>query len=216
MLQETIIPATAVLEEAAMKGARIGLLIGALGVVFALGTVGYELLLGPDRLDFSPEGLPRTLESGDWLLLLIVPGVLIITGLALLPFVHLIFPTHVKDGVSAPARVLKVWDTGVSVNDNPEVGLLLEVSPPMLAPYQVQTKKLVSRLQAALVQPGIAAEVKYDPHEPSRLEIVSLNLGAPPHGDAAARLQELKDLRDGDLVTEVEYEAKREEILRAL
>lgn len=200
-----------------MTGARIGFMVGILSVVITLGAMAYFMLLGPDRLDFSPEGLPRTIESGEWLPLVIVPGVLIITGLAMIPFFRIMFPVQIKNGISAPARVLKVWDTGTSINDNPQVGLLLEVSPAEISSYQVETATVVSRLNAALVQPGIAAEVKYDPRKPSRLELVSLELpAAAPRGDTAARLAELKDLRDRDLVTEEEYQAKREEILKAL
>jgi hypothetical protein len=32
----------------------------------------------------------------------------------------------VKNGVSAPATILRVWDTGTTVNDNPMVGFQLE------------------------------------------------------------------------------------------
>lgn len=67
-----------------------------------------------------------------------------------------------KTGVSAQATVLKVWDTGVTVNNNPRIGLLLQVTPPNGMPYKVETKILISRLETANYQPGISVPVKID------------------------------------------------------
>jgi hypothetical protein len=67
-----------------------------------------------------------------------------------------------KIGVSAQATVLKVWDTGVTVNNNPRIGMLLQVSPPNGMPYKVETKILISRLETANYQPGISIPVKID------------------------------------------------------
>ena len=114
--------------------------------------------------------------------------------------------------MTAPARVLKVRDTGVSINDNPQVGLLLEVTPLTEAAFQAEGKLVVSRLNAALVQPGVAAEVKYDPRNRARLQIVGLTLSPLVSGGAAARLEELNTLRKDGLITDEEYEQKRQEM----
>jgi hypothetical protein len=134
----------------------------------------------------------------------------------MLPFLRIIFPREIKNGVTAQAKVLKVWDTGVSINDNPQVGLLLEVSPPGGNSFQVEAKTMVSRLNAALVQPGITAEVKYDPEKPQRIQILSLNIQGTAPSNAAGRMEELNDLYDKGLITKEEYQQKREEILKAL
>ena len=79
-----------------------------------------------------------------------------------------------KTGLAAQATILRIWDTGMTVNDDPVVGFLLEVRPPGGAPYQAETKLLVSRLSIPQVQPGAIVPVRYDPAVPSH---VSLELG---------------------------------------
>jgi hypothetical protein len=78
-------------------------------------------------------------------------------------------------GVLAEATVLKIWDTGMTVNQDPVVGFLLEVRPRDRAAYQAETKLLISRLSIPQIQPGAVVTVRYDPAKPSR---VSLDLGA--------------------------------------
>lgn len=197
--------------------ARIGLIIGLLGVILVMGVMFYEMVLGPDALDWSEESIQRTLESGEWLPLIIVPIVLIITGVAFIPFWRIIFPDVIKNGETAPARVLKVSDTGVTVNDDPQVALTLEITPSSIGPYEAEVRTIVSRLNASLVRPGIAAEVVFDPKKPSRVQLTSLEIpAAAAPGSSAARMNELNDLRDQHLISEEEYEAKRKEILEAL
>jgi hypothetical protein len=74
-------------------------------------------------------------------------------------------------GEPARATVLKLWDTGVSLNDNPQVGLLLEVHPQNRPAYQVQTKSFVSRLKVSQVQTGAVVAVKLDPADPSKIAL---------------------------------------------
>src|SRR5512141_2906007 len=50
-------------------------------------------------------------------------------------------------GETAPATIVRMWDTGVSINDNPRVGLLLDVRPANRAPFQVEVKKVIGRLE---------------------------------------------------------------------
>ncbi len=199
-----------------MKSIRRSLIWAGVGVLASLGFVAYMLLWGSDRIPFAGRSLPQLLESGDLVPLLVIPAVLIITGVTMLPFLRIMFPAEIKNGVTAPAKVLRVWDTGVSINDNPQVGLLLEVSPAGGSPFQAESKTLVSRLNAALVQPGVAAEVKYDPQKPQRLQLVALHIKGAGSTDTAARLEELTGLRDKRLITEEEYRQKREDILKTL
>ena len=74
-------------------------------------------------------------------------------------------------GVPAQATILKMWDTGTTVNDNPLVGLLLEVRPQDRPAYQVQTQSLVSRLKIPLVQTGATVPVKFDPSDPAKVAL---------------------------------------------
>ncbi len=199
-----------------MKSIQKVFLLSGIIAVAAFGLVVYLMFWGPDRIDLAGKSLPQLLEEGDIVAIIVVPIALIITGVAILPFLRIIFPDEIKNGVNAPATVLKVWDTGVSINDNPQVGLRLEVSPAGANPFQTETKTVVSRLNVSLVQPGVTAEVRYDPQKPTRLKVLTLNVESPAATGAAARMEELNNLRDKRLITEEEYRQKREEILKAL
>ncbi|MBI2841279.1 MAG: hypothetical protein HYX75_23415 [Acidobacteria bacterium] len=76
-----------------------------------------------------------------------------------------------KKGVSAEAEILEIWDTGISVNENPVVGLLLEVRPADGRAYQAKTKALVSRVHIPMVQPGLVVPVWLDPADPTRVSL---------------------------------------------
>ncbi|RPI16567.1 MAG: hypothetical protein EHM58_11595 [Ignavibacteriae bacterium] len=76
-----------------------------------------------------------------------------------------------KTGVPAQATILGVSDTGVTVNNSPQIKLLLQVSPPTGMPYQVETKLLISRLQTYAYQPGMTIAVKIDPNDKDKIAI---------------------------------------------
>ncbi len=88
-----------------------------------------------------------------------------------------------KNGVAATAKILQVSDTGVTLNNNPQVKLLLEVSSPT-GTYQVETKQYISRLQTSMYQPGGMLPVLIDP---SDRDMISINYdGAAPGGGSGA------------------------------
>ena len=73
-------------------------------------------------------------------------------------------------GVNAPAEVVSVRDTGVTVNQNPRVALTFQVSPTDgSAPFEVSTKRTVSRV--AIPRAGDAFVVRYDPEDPENFVI---------------------------------------------
>ncbi len=74
-------------------------------------------------------------------------------------------------GVPAEATVVQIWDTGVTVNEDPVVGFLLEVHPDGAAPFQAKTKARISRLAIPRVQPGARLRVLYDPKDESRVAL---------------------------------------------
>ena len=74
-------------------------------------------------------------------------------------------------GVPAPATVVQIWDTGVTVNDDPVVGFLLEVKPADRPSFQAKSRALVSRLDVPRVQPGAELRVMYDPKDTTRVAI---------------------------------------------
>jgi hypothetical protein len=76
-----------------------------------------------------------------------------------------------KTGVSARAVIKELRDTGVTVNNAPQIKLLLEVTPPTGAPYLVQTKTIISRLETSMYQPGMEIAVKIDPDNKNKIAI---------------------------------------------
>lgn len=67
------------------------------------------------------------------------------------------------NGLEAEAKILKIWQTGTEINNNPVVGMLLEVRPPGQPTFQAQTERLISLLNIPSIQPGAVVHVKYDP-----------------------------------------------------
>lgn len=74
-------------------------------------------------------------------------------------------------GQSAMARVVRIWDTGMTLNGNPVVGFRLEVRPEGAEPFEAETKAVVGRLDVPQVQPGALLPVKYDPNDHTRVAL---------------------------------------------
>jgi hypothetical protein len=81
---------------------------------------------------------------------------------------------EIQNGVTAPATIMRTWDTGTTINDSPLVGLELQVSPPNGAPFTAKCKKAVNRLQVVYFQPGQAVTVSYDPVNPKKIHITEV------------------------------------------
>lgn len=95
-------------------------------------------------------------------------------------------------GTPAEAEILRIWDTGITVNDDPVIGMEVEVRPYDGDPYQaVIPKTWISRLDIPQFQPGRILAVRYDPQNPTKVAIDSPPFPelreeqpAPPQSDA--------------------------------
>ena len=77
-----------------------------------------------------------------------------------------------KVGEAARGTVVEVWDTGITVNDDPVIGLRLTVQRSGHAPYEaVINKSLVSRVHIPQFQPGSQVPVRVDPHDSTRVAL---------------------------------------------
>jgi hypothetical protein len=135
-------------------------------------------------------------------------------------------------GKQAPATLVEVRDTGMTVNDNPRVAMRLEVRPTGEQPFTVSKKQVVSRLQ--IPQPGAAVIIKYDPedHENFELDVEAMAQANAQAVEAAAqasaaagggdggaaadpldRLKKLAELRDAGALTDSEFEAEKAKLL---
>jgi hypothetical protein len=147
---------------------------------------------------------------------IIIPIVMVIVIVSLRPLFRAFFPPKIQNGITADAEVLAVRDTGVTINDDPQIALLLEVRPPMAAAFQTEIKTLVSRLEVANYRPGCKAVVVYDPANPKRMILQSIEPVVEVANLTEARLEALNQLRDKGLITSEEYQRKREEIIKLL
>jgi hypothetical protein len=71
-------------------------------------------------------------------------------------------------GTPAKARILKLWDTGITVNDDPVIGLEVEIAREDGSVYTATIpKSLISRLDVPQFQPGQSVGVRIDPQDPA-------------------------------------------------
>lgn len=76
-----------------------------------------------------------------------------------------------KTGTAAKARVIRIWDTGMTLNNDPIVGFRLEVHPDGMEPFEAETQALIGRLDIPQVQPGRDVPVKFDPKDHTRVAL---------------------------------------------
>ena len=68
-----------------------------------------------------------------------------------------------KTGLPGTARILEVKDTGITINNNPQVKLILEVKNNFGQKYTTECRVLVSRINPNAYSPGMEVPVKIDP-----------------------------------------------------
>jgi hypothetical protein len=91
-------------------------------------------------------------------------------------------------GASAEAEILRVWDTGITLNDDPVVGMEVEVLPADRESFRAEIpRSVISRIAIPRFQPGERIAVRYDPHD---LRLVALD---DPPFPAAPITSEEKD-----------------------
>lgn len=86
----------------------------------------------------------------------------------------------VKNGATAPATILKTWDTGTTISDDPVVGFQLDVHPANEPAFQVEMKQLISRIQIGAFLPGMPVQVMYDPANHKKIKIQEVGGAANP------------------------------------
>jgi hypothetical protein len=92
----------------------------------------------------------------------------------------------IKTGVSAPATIIGAEDTGVTMNDSPQVRLRLQVTPADRPPFQAVATTFVGRLQVGLIVPGASVMVKYDPADITKVAVESLGSAMAGSANVAA------------------------------
>jgi len=68
-----------------------------------------------------------------------------------------------KSGIPAKAKVLEVRDTGIAINNNPQVKLVMEIKNNLGQVYTTTCKTIVSRRNPGYFKPGMEVLIKIDP-----------------------------------------------------
>jgi len=77
-----------------------------------------------------------------------------------------------ESGLPASARILEIWDTGITVNNDPVIGMRVEIDRTDGTAYPaVIPKSLISRLDVPRFQPGATVQVRVDPQDPARVAL---------------------------------------------
>lgn len=106
-----------------------------------------------------------------------------------------------KTGISGTARILEVRDTGVTINNNPQVKLMLEVKNSFGQKYNAQCRALVSRINPWAYQPGMEVPVKIDPKNEQN---VVLDFSGKTSSSSAMQQQTSQGLNADTLKAEIE------------
>ncbi len=131
-------------------GAWIGIAGGLIGLIVGVGSV---------LVNSGPEGV------------YIAAGIILLFGGMFYLFYRLFFAPMIlasrlrKTGIPGKAVITEVRDTGVTINNSPQVKLLLEIKNSLGQKYTTTVRTLVSRLQPQLYQPGMTIPVLVDPKD---------------------------------------------------
>jgi hypothetical protein len=82
----------------------------------------------------------------------------------------------INNGTQGEATILALQDTGMRINDNPRVSILLEVRMPNMIPYQVQKVATVPLIRMSQVQVGSVVPVIVDMSAPTNPDKVGIML----------------------------------------
>ncbi len=75
-----------------------------------------------------------------------------------------------ETGVVAEAVIVRIWDTGITVNDDPVIGMEVEIHPEGGEPWRATIpKSLISRLDIPQFQPAQTVQIRFDPQDRSRV-----------------------------------------------
>lgn len=120
---------------------------------------------------------------------LLIPGaIFFFTGRRIGGF-KMLQPRLLQTGVPARGLVKRMWETGVTVNDQPVLGFEVEVVTDRREPYAAQVQQAVPRMLVGAVLPGSVLAIETDPADDTHIAIDwSITPEAPgfaPSGDTA-------------------------------
>jgi hypothetical protein len=168
-------------------GGWIGMIGGLIGLIVGVGAV---ITTG------GPAGVP------------IAIGMIVIFGGMFLLFYKLFFGPMInasrllKNGIDGKATITQVNDTGVTINNNPQVKLTVDVKNMYGQKYTTTIRTLVSRINPFVFQPGMEVPVKIDPNNEKNVVInTSLLAGVNNNNAAGSTIQVNQEAMKQELET---------------
>jgi hypothetical protein len=77
-----------------------------------------------------------------------------------------------ESGLPASAHILQIWDTGITVNNDPVIGMRVEIDRSDGSAYPATIPKcLISRIDIPRFQPGATVPVRIDPQDPAKVAL---------------------------------------------
>ena len=135
--------------------------------------------------------------------LIIAAAMLLIFGGMFYLFYRLIFKGMInvsrlqKTGIPGKATIVEVRDTGITINNNPQAKLILEIKNSFGQRYQAETRVIVSRLNPGAYQPGMEVPVKIDPKNEKNVVLdFSGRTGSTVAGQDFYSTQEMGNLKN--------------------
>jgi len=142
-----------------------------------------------------------------------------------------------QTGTPGTATVLEMTQTGVYINENPQVKLKMRIEASGIAPYELEKRVTVPMIALGVLGSGRPLTVHVDPNDHNNVAIdwsTAAGAAAPvPAGTGSAqpaaagggdhedrsgaeRLMDLQQMRDKGLITEKEFEENKTRILKDL
>ncbi len=109
---------------------------------------------------------------------------LAVTGVSLVPFGLIFFfvgkrigtfsgvsPRLLDTGLPRRGLVTRMWETGVTMNNNPVLGFEINVVSERDEPYPATVQQSIPRMLVGAVLPGTVLGIEVDPEDPQRIAI---------------------------------------------
>ena len=77
-------------------------------------------------------------------------------------------------GLRANGKIIELWDTNVTVNKQPQIGMVIEVTPSIGISFKSEIKLVISRLDTSYYQVGVNCIVRYNPNNTKTIVIESV------------------------------------------
>jgi hypothetical protein len=160
-------------------------------------------------------GVGSVLVNGGPAGVYIAAGILLLSGGMFFLFYRLFFAPMIlasrlrKTGLAGKALITEVRDTGVTINNNPQVKLVLEIKNSFGQKYTTTIRTLVSRLQPLIYQPGMSIPVLIDPKDDNKV-VIDLSGGRQSSNYNAG----FSNTQENQLKDELMKDQQRDDVIR--